>query len=675
MSSLGDLVVKISADHAAFQSDIGKVERATKDATNNMSNSFGKFGGSITSVTKLLGGMAAAGAVTALAGFVKQSINAADEIGKLSQKIGMSVEELSALKYAGSLADVSIEQLGVGMKQLSKNLVEAEAGSKAQVVAFKALGIETKNTDGKLKSNNQIMVEVADSFAGMEDGAAKTAIAMKLFGKSGADLIPLLNAGADGLREMTEEGQALGVVLSEEMAKNAEIFNDNLTRLSTTAAGLGYNLAELLLPALNDVAEAMVKIKKTEGFGNTLDAIQKFMMRRLHGQMLPQSLEDVKGEEFKAGIHSATESETTKRTKSGTKTLQDYLDSLKTNSTKGGKGKSGKAAKELPSAYAMEEADLKSFSSKMAKWWEDDQKKMAEDASWISDQKNNFAEAVADMLQKDQQLLEGQIEYNLSLIDTKEAFHQISKAEAAEQRIALNEELLTSQEQWLETLDKATDPAGWLAQSKAIKDTRDELLALKKTSESLSQDMSAGFAEGIQNYKDSLPSLFEQMSDMAEGTASSMQESFKSIFSDGLRGDLEDMSDYFSSFTDSLIDMWADAMAKMTMNSILGQSGGWGDMLSGLFGSGGGGTSLNGVDYSWVFEGLQGYASGTNYVPKTGPYMLHQGEAVVTAADNARGNSSLSISVPVNIEDNKRLAADLRNDIEETVIRVLRRHS
>lgn len=270
--SLGELVISIAADVASFKSDMGKIQKSTDDATKQMMGHFDNFGKSITNVTNMFKTLAAVAGIGSMAGFIKESINAADEIGKMAQKVGLSVQELSALKYAGSLADVSMEQLGVGVKQLSKNIVEAESGSKAQTAAFKALSIEIKNNDGNLKSNNQILTEVADRFSKLEDGTAKTAIAMKIFGKSGADMIPLLNSGADGLADMRKEAEKLGVILDEKTTKAAEKFNDDLTRLATSTKGIGFAIANDLLPFLIQATEALNKMVLAEGITGKIQA-------------------------------------------------------------------------------------------------------------------------------------------------------------------------------------------------------------------------------------------------------------------------------------------------------------------------------------------------------------------------------------------------------------------
>lgn len=94
------------------------------------------------------------------------------------------------------------------------------------------------------------MVEIADRMATMDDGAQKTAIAMALFGRSGVDLIPMLNEGGDAIKRWGEEAQAAGLIMSEETARQADELNDSLDSLKGQVRGLGVSVASDLMPDL-----------------------------------------------------------------------------------------------------------------------------------------------------------------------------------------------------------------------------------------------------------------------------------------------------------------------------------------------------------------------------------------------------------------------------------------
>ena len=230
--------------------------------------------GLVASAARLpLIGTALAGAFSAAAvtAGIKSVIDGADQLNKASQKYGVAVEQLSALSYAGKLADVSLEAIGTGLKKLSVNMFDTAAGTGEAKEAFKALGIEVKTSDGVLKSSDAVLGEIADKFAGMEDGAGKTALAVRLFGRAGADMIPLLNQGSKGLAEMKDEAERLGVIVGGDLARKSEEFNDNLTRLGEAANAFKIAIANAALPALNEFIQQLITgIKVAGGFWEAL---------------------------------------------------------------------------------------------------------------------------------------------------------------------------------------------------------------------------------------------------------------------------------------------------------------------------------------------------------------------------------------------------------------------
>jgi len=202
---------------------------------------------------------------------IKHAIDGADNLGKSAQKIGIPVEQLSALKFAAELSDVSMQSLEKSVGKLSKAMVDAAANSTGESAkAFKALGISVRDSDGQLKSSTAIMTEVAGKFENMNDGAAKTAMAIKLFGKSGAEMIPMLNLGKEGLAGMITEAEQLGIVIDTKTSKAAEAFNDNLKRLSAVKAGIIQQVTAQMLPAFLQMTQVLVDTAKSGDFIKTM---------------------------------------------------------------------------------------------------------------------------------------------------------------------------------------------------------------------------------------------------------------------------------------------------------------------------------------------------------------------------------------------------------------------
>ena len=237
----------------------------TRSAFDSIRGNLAKLGDESNRVKGLLAGLGVSLSVAGFATMIKSAIDAADHLNKLSQKIGISVEALSTLRFAAQLSDVSLETLQKGIKGLSQNIAEANTGVGDGAQVFDALGISVKNADGSMKSTEAVLLQVADVFANLEDGAVKTALAVKLFGKSGMDMIPFLNQGAAGINQLTAEAERLGLKLTTETARSAEAFNDNLTALKASSSALGITLARDFLPELINITNAMREAANDSG--------------------------------------------------------------------------------------------------------------------------------------------------------------------------------------------------------------------------------------------------------------------------------------------------------------------------------------------------------------------------------------------------------------------------
>lgn len=244
-TKLGTLTVDLLAKTGSFETDIKRAEKTT-------ASSMKKIGEAATQAGAVIGAGLAAGA-TAAAVAVKQAIDQADEISKLSQKIGITTEALSGLNVAAQLSDVGIQQLQGGITRLVRAQEDVASGAGNMASLFDAIGVSAVNADGSLRETDKVLRDLADVFQALPDGAAKTALAVDIFGRSGADLIPLLNEGSKGLREYDELAERLGVRLSTETGKAAEDFNDNLTILKIGLQGVATQVATELLPDLVDL--------------------------------------------------------------------------------------------------------------------------------------------------------------------------------------------------------------------------------------------------------------------------------------------------------------------------------------------------------------------------------------------------------------------------------------
>lgn len=263
--SLGTLTIDLAANLAGLESDLGRAQRLFDANARN-------FQRTVAGTAKVAAGVAAAGAV-GMAALTKAAIDNADAMYKQSQITGVQIGELSKLAHAGEGADVEFGDLTGSLGKFNKGIVAAAEGTGAQADAFKILGINIKNTDGSLKTTNELFGEVAQAFSQVEDGANKTAIAQDLFGKSGAALIPLLNGGKQGLKDAGDELERMGGVLDEKTGRAAEKFNDNLTAINKSLAHLGTIIAKEATEPLADLSDVLSDPATQEGFANIAKGI------------------------------------------------------------------------------------------------------------------------------------------------------------------------------------------------------------------------------------------------------------------------------------------------------------------------------------------------------------------------------------------------------------------
>ena len=205
-----------------------------------------------------LGSLAPVVTVGGLGALIKKTIEGGDAMYDMSQRTGVSVEALARFKKAASTSGTDIDNVAKSLGKLSKGLYEASTTGKGGAAeALAALGLSATDAAGKLKTADQVTLEVANKFKAMPDGIEKTALAMKLFGKSGAEMIPMLNMGGDAIEKMK-------VKMTTAFAEKADEYSDKLTALSGKVGGLAMGLTVALLPALDAVASGVTAV--VDGF-------------------------------------------------------------------------------------------------------------------------------------------------------------------------------------------------------------------------------------------------------------------------------------------------------------------------------------------------------------------------------------------------------------------------
>jgi len=241
-----------------------RINADTAEAAARLEKFFsGTIGGfdSLTRATEFLSGIgakiAAAFSVGEMVAFTRESINTAEQIGKLAEKTGLLIETITALKKEGHELGVSFEQLSLSLGLFAdKIFIALRMGGQAGQV-FRDLGVELLDANGMMRSTDAILGDVANRFRAMVDGPQKAAAAQELFGRSGRELIPILNEGAAGIERM----RLAGSPFNEQAVQDATAFNRAMRGLQEEVEQGFQALSLQLLPALQELLRHLKELK------------------------------------------------------------------------------------------------------------------------------------------------------------------------------------------------------------------------------------------------------------------------------------------------------------------------------------------------------------------------------------------------------------------------------
>lgn len=220
----------------------------------------------------------AAAATAAVAGTIHLTTSTAelgDKIAKTSRRMGISTNAYQTFDHAMNVAGTSMSEQGEAISKISKKIRDASEGVGTGAAAFQRLGISVRDSTGKVKSSEQVMLEVADAFSELPDGVGKAAISMDLFEESGTKLIEFLNMGSTHINELGVEAVSLGGVLSNEATTSAELFTDSLGRFNKVTKASSTVVGTLLVAAFTPMLDHFTKLQKSSLTGT--DTLKGFI--------------------------------------------------------------------------------------------------------------------------------------------------------------------------------------------------------------------------------------------------------------------------------------------------------------------------------------------------------------------------------------------------------------
>ncbi len=209
--------------------------------------------------------LAGAFAGFSLVGIVKTAIDAADRLNDLSKATGVAVETLGGIGFAASQAGTDLDGAAAALGKLNLAIAKAGSGDRDLIAVFQSMGVAIRDTEGRMRTADQVLASVAAKFATYAEGPNKAALANELFGKSYQSILPLLADGGQALQENIAYYERFAGVTTD-VARAADQFNDTLGKLSLISGTFGRKLAADLLPTLQAIADEMLRAQENGAF-------------------------------------------------------------------------------------------------------------------------------------------------------------------------------------------------------------------------------------------------------------------------------------------------------------------------------------------------------------------------------------------------------------------------
>ena len=256
-----------------------------------------EFGGKVAEILPMVGALAGVGSVAGLAELVNHAAERASATRSAAVAAGLTARQYTELAYAAKVADVSVSQMGGSMFRLNERLGQAAAGKNKDVAGLlDHLHISLRNANGSTKSAVQILPELADAFAHTKDKAMAAMMAQKLFGRAGAELLPLLEQGSAGLAKLAHQSDRVNFTPAGAKFAGLEAFHRSMVSLTASVGAFTDSIGASLAPVLTPIVKEFSKwLTDSRGWISAdIAGAVKSVADALHGVKIKPLVDDFK---------------------------------------------------------------------------------------------------------------------------------------------------------------------------------------------------------------------------------------------------------------------------------------------------------------------------------------------------------------------------------------------
>lgn len=183
----------------------------------------------------------------------------ADNVMTLSTQYGLTTDKIQEFQYMSELTDTSLETITGSMTKLTKNMQTATKGTGDAYARFEKLGISVTDTEGNLRSTDEVFAEAISRLGNVENATERDALAMNIFGKSAMDLNPLIAVGREGLADYRAEAHEMGYVLDTDTLESLGAVDDAMQRANKRLDAVKNQIGRYLAPIVAQITEAFAE--------------------------------------------------------------------------------------------------------------------------------------------------------------------------------------------------------------------------------------------------------------------------------------------------------------------------------------------------------------------------------------------------------------------------------